>query len=147
MNINWRDILGEISGYKQLFDLALEDVQAKKATIADLTARLTTADARIAELDTLLTEAQAMILKLTPATPAPPAPDNTTETDTAPAQPQEGTVPRTIRSQQVIDCPMEKRVVPLDALAAGANHDQFTCRHCTYYKRETCDHVTCKYRG
>jgi hypothetical protein len=52
---------------------------------------------------------------------------------------------RKIRTQQVIDCPKEKRVVPLHALAAGANHTQVTCRHCPHFKRETCNYVTCKY--
>jgi hypothetical protein len=140
MKINWRDILGEISGYKPLYEATLNELQIAKATI-DM------ATARIGELDTLLTEAQVTILKLTPATPAPPVLDNTTEKDTAPAQPQEGTVLRRIRSQQVIDCPREKRDVPLHALEAGANHAQLTCRSCPEYKSETCNYVTCKYQG
>jgi hypothetical protein len=140
MNINWRDILGEISGYKPLYQATLNELQIARAS-------LTMCTSRIAELDTLLTEAQARILKLTPPSPAPTAPDNTTETDPAPAQPQEGTVLRRIRSQQVIDCPREKRDVPLHALEAGANHAQLTCRSCPQYKSETCSFLTCKYQG
>ena len=52
---------------------------------------------------------------------------------------------RRIRTQQVIDCPKEKRVVPLHALAAGANHDQFTCWQCPNHVKHTCKYVTCKY--
>jgi hypothetical protein len=140
MNINWRDILGEISGYKPLYQATLNELQIARAS-------LTMCTTRIAELDTLLTEAQATILKLTPPSPAPTAPDNTTETDPAPVQPQEGTVLRRIRSQQVIDCPREKRDVPLHALEAGANHAQLTCRSCPDYKSETCSFLTCKYQG
>jgi hypothetical protein len=55
-------------------------------------------------------------------------------------------MPRRIRTQQVVDCPKEKRVVPLHATAAGANHDQLTCRHCLDYKSETCNYLTCKYK-
>jgi predicted ArsR family transcriptional regulator len=54
---------------------------------------------------------------------------------------------RRIRTQQVVDCPKEKRVVPLNALAAGANHAQLTCRHCPLFKSATCSYVTCKYEG
>jgi predicted ArsR family transcriptional regulator len=53
---------------------------------------------------------------------------------------------RRIRTQQVVDCPKEKRVVPLNALAAGANHAQLTCRHCPYFKTATCSYVTCNYK-
>jgi hypothetical protein len=160
MNINWttvKDFLGEISGYKQLYEQTAVDLAADRTTIDELTAQLATAKGRIAELDTLLTEAQVTILALTPTAPAPPSlynttlvptvPDNTTGTDTAPVQPQEGNVIRTIRSQQVIACPREKRDVPLYATEAGANHDQLTCRSCPQYKSETCGYLTCKYQG
>ena len=52
---------------------------------------------------------------------------------------------RRTRMQRVIDCPREKRVVPLYATAAGANHAQFTCRKCPHYKSETCDSVNCQF--
>jgi hypothetical protein len=54
---------------------------------------------------------------------------------------------RKIRTQQVVDCPKEKRVVLLQATAAGANHDQLTCRRCPYFKSATCSYVTCNYQG
>jgi hypothetical protein len=143
MNINWtsvKDFLGEISGYKPLYEATVNELQIA-------TAKLSMCTTRVAELDTLLTEAQATILHLTPPTPAPPAPDNTTQIDTAPVQPQEGTVLRRIRSQQVVDCPRENRDVPLYATEAGANHAQLTCRSCPQYKSETCNYLTCQYGG
>ena len=54
---------------------------------------------------------------------------------------------RRTRMQRVIDCPRERRTVPLYATAAGANHAQFTCRRCPHYRSETCDSVNCTYQG
>jgi hypothetical protein len=140
MNINWRDILGEISGYKPLYE-------AKALELHD-------AQARIDQLTVLLTAANDTIRRLEAAapTPAPDTPgDNTTQVDnttTAPDSTTQGPdVSRRIREQHVIDCPRENRAVPLDALAAGANHDQPTCRTCPSYRTETCNYVTCKYEG
>ena len=127
MNINWRDILGEISGYKPLYQDTLTELHTARARIGQ-------------PAHHLLTAANDTIRRLGPATcttPAPAVPDNTPEKDTAPVQPQEGTVLRRIRSQQVIDCPRENRDVPLYATEAGANHDQLTCRSCPQYKSET----------
>ena len=50
-----------------------------------------------------------------------------------------------IRTQTVVDCPKEKRVVPITANAAGANPDQLTCRKCKHIKKETCYSVQCDY--
>jgi hypothetical protein len=52
-----------------------------------------------------------------------------------------------IRTQQVIDCPRERRVVPLHALAAGANHAQLTCPRCPHHKKHSCGYLTCTYQG
>jgi hypothetical protein len=52
-----------------------------------------------------------------------------------------------IRTQQVVDCPKERRVVPLFALAARANRTQLVCRHCTLFEKATCNYVICKYEG
>jgi hypothetical protein len=52
---------------------------------------------------------------------------------------------RRIRTDRVVDCPKEKRVVPVSALAAGANRTQLTCRRCPCYQKETCSYVTCQY--
>jgi hypothetical protein len=54
---------------------------------------------------------------------------------------------RRIRTEQVVDCPRERRAVPLKALAAGANHAQFTCPRCPEFKKKTCNYVTCQYEG
>ncbi len=139
MNINWRDILGEISGYKPLYESTLNELHTARTRVAELTTLLTAANDTIRRLE-LPAPMPALTEPTPPADPTPPptAPDNTT---------QGATVSRRIRSEQVIDCPREKRVVPLHALAAGANHDQSTCRHCPSYNTETCDHVTCKYEG
>jgi hypothetical protein len=143
MNINWRDILGEISGYKELYEATLNELNTAKTTIDILTDQVTEAQETIRRLETTAPTPTA-------PTPAPPVLDNTTEKDTpekdtASVQPQEGTVLRRIRSQQVIDCPRENRVVPLHALEAGANHDQFTCGHCPHFKSATCNYVSCRY--
>ncbi len=50
-----------------------------------------------------------------------------------------------IRSQQVVDCPRARRIVPLHTLAAGSHQDQLKCRRCDYYGGETCSNVTCTY--
>lgn len=52
-----------------------------------------------------------------------------------------------IRNQPVVDCPQERRVVPLSTLAAGANRSQLACRHCPLFEKATCNYVTCKYEG
>jgi hypothetical protein len=137
MNINWRDILGEISGYKPLYEARALELHDATVRIDQLTVLLTAANDTIRRL-----EAAAP----TPAEPTPPPtpPDSTTQADTTTQGPD---VSRRIREQHLIDCPREKRVVPLEASAAGANHDQLTCRQCPFYKTETCYHVTCQYQG
>lgn len=140
MNINWRAILGEISGYKPLYESTLNELHIYQTRVDELTTLLTAANDTIRRLE-LPPSAPADPAPTEPAPPADPTPS-----PTPPANPTTGaTTNRKIRQEQVIDCPMDARVVPLHAMAAGANHDQFTCRHCTYYEKETCDHVSCKY--
>jgi hypothetical protein len=142
MNINWRDILGEISGYKPLYE-------AKALELHD-------AQARIDQLTTLLTAANETIRRLetTPCPETPtPAPTETTPPDPTPpptapeSTTQETNMLRRTWTERVVDCPKEKRVVPLSALSAGLDHAQLTCRQCPFYKTETCNYVTCKYGG
>jgi len=45
---------------------------------------------------------------------------------------------RRIRTDKVVDCPKEKRIVPITAIAAGADPNQFTCRKCEYHGKESC---------
>jgi hypothetical protein len=136
MNINWRDILGEISGYKPLYEATLNELYTATVRIDDLTVLLTAANDTIRRLEAAA-PAPAEPAPTAPA-PAPTAPDSTT---------QGPDVSTRIREQHVTDCPREKRVVPLEASAAGANHDQLTCRKCPHHKSETCNLVTCTYKG
>jgi len=52
---------------------------------------------------------------------------------------------RRIRTDKVVDCPKEKRIVPITAIAAGADPNQFTCRKCEYHGKESCYSLNCKY--
>jgi len=60
---------------------------------------------------------------------------------------------RRIRTEKVVDCPKEKRIVPItaiqdedpDPIGAGADPNQFTCRKCQYHGKETCYSVRCDY--
>ena len=52
---------------------------------------------------------------------------------------------RRIRTEKAVDCPKENRIVPITAIQAGANPNQFTCRKCPFLKRESCYSVSCDY--
>ena len=54
---------------------------------------------------------------------------------------------RRIRTDKVVDCPKEQRIVPVTAIQAGANPNQLTCRKCKFYQKETCYSITCDYKG
>ena len=50
---NWRDFLGDLSGYKQLYEAASLDLYEASATIADLSKKLTEAKETIRQLELL----------------------------------------------------------------------------------------------
>ena len=57
---------------------------------------------------------------------------------------------RRIRTDKVVDCPKEKRIVPITAIAAGADPKQFTPMHrgkCEYHGKESCYSLRCDYPG
>lgn len=76
MAANWRDFLGEISGYKPLYERAALQLIDARATIADLTTRLTEAQDTIRRLELICPR------------PAPPVLGNITEQTTAWVQEQ-----------------------------------------------------------
>jgi hypothetical protein len=52
---------------------------------------------------------------------------------------------RRIRIEKVVDCPKENRIVPITAIQAGADHNQFTCRKCQYHGKDSCYSLRCDY--
>lgn len=76
MAANWRDFLGELSGYKQLYESAAPELREARARIDELTALLTAANDTIRRLE------------LISPRPAPPVLGNIIQKDTAWVQQQ-----------------------------------------------------------
>jgi len=68
---NWQDFLGQLSGYKPLYEAAALELLDARATIADLSAKLTEARETIRQLELLVPR------------PTPPVVDPVTQKDTA----------------------------------------------------------------